>query len=158
MVRKIMMLLVGALAMCGLTGCGGSDSQEVIQPDVHTLSGKLTDGVKFEDSVEEISLERALKYYGIDSSMVSDGDVYMSTGATAEEMAVFEASSAGSASVILDRLTVRRDDSVKIYIGSKPADVSRLDNAVLYIHDNFVVYVVSDDSGAALGIIKEYLE
>lgn len=133
MVRKIMMLLVGVLAMCGLTGCGGSDSQEVIQPDVHTLSGKLTDGVKFEDSVEEISLERALKYYGIDSSMVSDGDVYMSTGATAEEMAVFEASSAGSASVILDRLTVRRDDSVKIYIGSKPADVSRLDNAVLYI-------------------------
>ena len=117
MVRKIMMLLVGVLAMCGLTGCGGSDSQEVIQPDVHT-----------------------------------------STGATAEEMAVFEASSAGSASVILDRLTVRRDDSVKIYIGSKPADVSRLDNAVLYIHDNFVVYVVSDDSGAALGIIKEYLE
>ena len=96
MVRKIMMLLVGVLAMCGLTGCGGSDSQEVIQPDVHTLSGKLTDGVKFEDSVEEISLERALKYYGIDSSMVSDGDVYMSTGATAEEMAVFEASSAGS--------------------------------------------------------------
>ena len=89
MVRKIMMLLVGVLAMCGLTGCGGSDSQEVIQPDVHTLSGKLTDGVKFEDSVEEISLERALKYYGIDSSMVSDGDVYMSTGATAEEMAVF---------------------------------------------------------------------
>ena len=156
MVRKIMMLLVGVLAMCGLTGCGGSDSQEVIQPDVHTLSGKLTDGVKFEDSVEEISLERALKYYGIDSSMVSDGDVYMSTGATAEEMAVFEASSAGSASVILDRLTVRRD--VKMYIGSKPADVSRLDNAVLYIHDNFVVYVVSDDSGAALGIIKEYLE
>ena len=122
---------------------------------MHTLSGKLTDGVKFEDSVEEISLERALKYYGIDSSMVSDGDVYMSTGATAEEMAVFEAS---SASVILDRLTVRRDDSVKMYIGSKPADVSRLDNAVLYIHDNFVVYVVSDDSGAALGIIKEYLE
>ena len=155
MVRKIMMLLVGVLAMCGLTGCGGSDSQEVIQPDVHTLSGKLTDGVKFEDSVEEISLERALKYYGIDSSMVSDGDVYMSTGATAEEMAVFEASSAGSASVIFDRLTVRRDDSVKMYIGSKPADVS---NAVLYIHDNFVVYVVSDDSGAALGIIKEYLE
>ena len=45
-----------------------------------------------------------------------------------------------------------------MYIGSKPADVSRLDNAVLYIHDNFVVYVVSDDSGAALGIIKEYLE
>ena len=158
MVRKIMMLLVGVLAMCSLAGCGGSDSQEIIQPDVYTLSGMLTDGIRFEDSVEKISLDRALKYYGIDNSMVNAGEVMMSTGATAEELAVFEAASASSASAILDKLTVRRDDMIRMYINDKSSEVARLDKAVLYIHGNFVVYVVCDDSEGVLKIVREYLE
>ncbi len=158
MVRKIMMLLIGVLAMCSLAGCGGSDSQEIIQPDVYTLSGKLTDGIKFEDSVEEVALDRALKYYGIDSDMVNAGEVLMSTGATAEELAVFEAASTSSASVILEKLTAHRDDRIKMYINSKSTEIVRLDNAVLYAHGNFVVYVVCDDSEGALKIIREYLE
>lgn len=158
MVRKIMMLLVGVCVMCSLTGCGGSDSQEIIQPDVNTLSGKLTEKVEFEDSVEEISLERALKHYGIDSNVVKDGVVRMSTGATAEELAVFEGVSATGATTILDTLSARRDDRVRMYIKDSPEEVARLDNAVLYLHDNFVVYVVSDDSDSALSIVKEYLE
>ena len=46
--------------------------------------------------------------------MVNAGEVMMSTGATAEELAVFEAASASSASAILDKLTVRRDDMIRI--------------------------------------------
>ena len=158
MVRRLKILFLGVMVECGLTGCGGSNDQKIVRPDVHILADKLTDGVEFEDSVEEISLERALKYYGIDSSMVKDGEVHMSTGATSEEMAVFDTTSAAAASTILDKLTARRDDRVKMYISDKPSEVTRLDNAVLYIHDCFVVYVVSDDSDGAESIIKGYIE
>ena len=126
MVRKIMMLLIGVLAMCSLAGCGGSDSQEIIQPDVYTLSGKLTDGIKFEDSVEEVSLDRALKYYGIDSGMVNAGEVLMSTGATAEELAVFEAASTSSASVILEKLTAHSLIGSRCILTANPLRLSDL--------------------------------
>ena len=71
---------------------------------------------------------------------------------------MFEAASASSASAILDKLTVRRDDMIRMYINDKSSEVARLDKAVLYIHGNFVVYVVCDDSEGVLKIVREYLE
>ena len=118
----------------------------------------LMQNVKFEDSVEEISSETALRYYGIDSVQVQDSAVYMSTGATAEELAVFQASSTVDAQGILADMKKRRDSQLRMYLDYKSSEAARLDDAVLYVHDTFVVYMVSDDSETAQGIISDYLE
>ena len=107
---------------------------------------------------EEVSSETALRYYGIDSVQVQDSAVYMSTGATAEELAVFQASSTVAAQGILADMKKRRDSQLQMYLDYKSSETARLDDAILYVHDTFVVYMVSDDSETAKGIISDYLE
>ena len=88
MIKRIIYLLACCLVICSLAGCAGNGDDEADMPDVHSLADMLMQNVKFEDSVEEVSSETALKYYGIDSVQVQDSAVYMSTGATAEELAM----------------------------------------------------------------------
>lgn len=89
---------------------------------------------------------------------MQDSAVYMSTGATAEELAVFQASSTVDAQGILADMKKRRDSQLQMYLDYKSSEAARLDDAVLYVHDTFVVYMVSDDSETAQGIISDYLE
>ena len=134
MIKRIIYLLACCLVICSLAGCAGNGDDEADTPDVHSLADMLMQNVKFEDSVEEVSSETALRYYGIDSAQVQDSAVYMSTGAK------------------------RRDSQLQMYLDYKSSEAARLDDAVLYVHDTFVVYMVSDDSETAQGIISDYLE
>ena len=68
----------------------------------------------------------------------------MSTGATAEELAVFQASSTVDAQGILADMKKRRDSQLRMYLDYKSSEAARLDDAVLYVHDTFVVYMVSN--------------
>lgn len=158
MFRKSGMLIVSVLLLLCMAGCGNGEEQETAVPDVYTLWEKLMDGLTFEDSVSEVSADRAMKYYGIDSGTVRDCVVYMSTGATSEELAVFQADTDVDAQNILTAMTARRDAQIKTYLDYKKSEIDRLDDAVLYSHGSFVVYVVCDDSAAAEKIIREYLE
>ena len=154
MIKRIIYLFACCLVICSLAGCAGNGDDEADMPDVHSLADMLMQNVKFEDSVEEVSSETALRYYGIDSVQVQD----MSTGATAEELAVFQASSTVDAQGILADMKKRRDSQLQMYLDYKSSETARLDDAVLYVHDTFVVYMVSDDSETAQGIISDYLE
>ena len=158
MFRKSGMLIVSVLLLLCMVGCGTGEEQETVVPDVYTLSEKLMEGLTFEDSISEVSADRAMKYYGIDSGMVRDGVVYMSTGATSEELAVFQANTDVDAQNILAAMTARRDSQIKIFLDYKKSEIGRLDDAVLYSHGSFVVYVVCDDSAVAEKIIRGYLE
>ena len=155
MIKRIIYLFACCLVICSLAGCAGNGDDEADMPDVHSLADMLMQNVKFEDSVEEVSSETALRYYGIDSVQVQDSAVYMST---AEELAVFQASSTVDAQGILADMKKRRDSQLQMYLDYKSSETARLDDAVLYVHDTFVVYMVSDDSETAQGIISDYLE
>ena len=109
MIKRIIYLFACCLVICSLAGCAGNGDDEADMPDVHSLADMLMQNVKFEDSVEEVSSETALRYYGIDSVQVQDSAVYMSTGATAEELAVFQASSTVDAQGILADMKKRRE-------------------------------------------------
>ena len=138
MIKRIIYLFACCLVICSLAGCAGNGDDEADMPDVHSLADMLMQNVKFEDS--------------------EDSAVYMSTGATAEELAVFQASSTVDAQGILADMKKRRDSQLRMYLDYKSSEAARLDDAVLYVHDTFVVYMVSDDSETAQGIISDYLE
>ena len=109
-----------------------------------------------EDGIRDRSPSRGLG--DVYKRQVQDSAVYMSTGATAEELAVFQASSTVDAQGILADMKKRRDSQLQMYLDYKSSEAARLDDAVLYVHDTFVVYMVSDDSETAQGIISDYLE
>ena len=156
--RKIFVVMLALLLLGCIAGCGQKSDDHKDEPDVHTLADKLMSGLTFEDSVSEVLPDVALKYYGIDSAGIVDCDVHISTGATSEEVAVFEAQTAIDAQSILDVMKTRQDTQIKTYFEYNSNEVSRLDDAVVEAHDRFVVYVVSNDSAKAEEIIRGYLE
>ena len=112
----------------------------------------------FEDSLSELDTNVALTYYGIDADKVKNSVVVVSTGATAEEIAVFEAADQSSADAIKSACEDRKAKQTTSYADYKPSETSRLDKAIIKEDGNYVVYCVTDDTDKANEIIDKYFK
>jgi hypothetical protein len=81
--------------------------------------------------------------------------MYMSSGSTAEEVAVFEAPDSSTAELMkehVEEYLADQRDSFEKYI---PEEAERIDNAVVQQNGNYVVLCVSGDSDKAKSLISE---
>ena len=143
--------IAGMLAGCGTTVGGNGDSKEALKINVTDMANELKNGLTFEDSLSELDTNVALTYYGIDADKVKNSVVVVSTGATAEEIAVFEAADQSSADAVKSACEDRNADY-------KPSETSRLDKAIIKEDGNYVVYCVTDDTDKANEIIDKYFK
>lgn len=152
MKKKILKLVaVLSLAMLLFTGCGGGTVKTI---DTAVLADDLYAGVTWQDQLSEIDLNKALTLYGINSDAVASGKVYMGTNATAEEIAVLEASSEEQVSVIEDGVTARIDAQKTSFQSYNAAEVPKLENAYIQTKGNYVILCVCDDKSEAEAIVN----
>ncbi len=147
-------LLMCAMVMTMLAGCGGSANVTI---DTAELADDIYAGVTWQDQISEVDLSKALSLYGIDSDAVTSGKVYISTNATAEEIAVLEVSSTGDVTVDDVKTCVEgRVESQKASFESyNAAEVPKLENALIYVKGQYVILVVCDDVSEAETVIEE---
>ncbi len=144
--------LVWAVLLLALTisACGGK-TQAV---DVDQLAGELLEQVAFEDELTELDDSMVAALYGVENAQ--EQKVYLSSGATAEEVAVFrfatEEEAQAALAVLEQRLESRRTD----FANYMPDEAARLDNAVLERSGCFVALCVSAGD-TAKEIISSYL-
>lgn len=138
-------LMTGVLA-----GCGSSTGLTI---DTGALAAELYEGITWQDQIQEVDLSKALSLYGISEDAVFTGSVYISTNATAEEIAVFEAVSGDEASAIKDKLETRVETQRSSFESYNPAEVPKLDNAVIQVKNTYVVLVVCDNTSEAKTIL-----
>lgn len=164
--------LAAAIGLVLVSGCssevstGGSDgsadknnSEESSAPvDIEKAAAEILSEVEFEDTLTELETDTALAYYGISSDDVSDSVVMISTGATAEEIAIFEAFDASGAEDIKGACEARQDKQITSYNDYKPSEVSRLEDAIIYVNGNYVVYCVVDDTDKTEEILEKYFK
>lgn len=160
--KKILLLLTVCCMLGILAGCGDNkekkETTDNIEVNVSDLAEKLSTELTFEDSLSKLDNAVALKYYGIDETIVKDCAIYISTGATAEEIAVFEANSADDAETILAACRTRKDKQVTSYSDYKPSEVDRLEHFVMMREDKYVVFCVNDDVDKAQEIIDNTIQ
>lgn len=162
MKKKAICAVVAVGIMGIMSACSGEVSTnkdaENKTINIDDVAGKLQSDLKFEDSLSEIEETSALQYYGIDKAAVKDSVVIISTGATAEEIAIFEASSKDDVSTIEKACKDRLDKQTTSYESYKPAEVDRLKSAIIEVDGNYVFYVVADDKDKANDIIDGYFK
>ncbi len=146
--------MLGMLAGCGTTVSTG----ENVAVDVAAMTDSLYTGLTFEDTLSELNDDTALSYYGIEQDDVTECVVMVSTGATAEEIAVFEATDKAAAATVKEACESRLEKQINSYNDYKPAEVSRLDEAIIETSGNYVVYCVADDTDKVNEIIDEYFK
>ena len=144
--------LVPALAMVfALAGCGGA--AEPI--DVSALGQQLVDAAGFGEPMNALDGAVALGLYGAPEGTTVAA--WAGTGATAEEVAVFDCGSAEAAGALVKTLEQRNDVRASQYADYDPEEVPKLENALIISGGQYVVLLVAQDQGDAAKIASDAL-
>lgn len=150
------MIAAAAAACILLASCGGSG--EDLNVDINALAEELNTGITYEDPLEKLDSDMVGMLYEVDG-LVTESVVYMGSGATAEEIAVFACNDADTAKnevkPIVDAHVQSQIDSFEDYV---PGEVAKLEKAVVRQAGKYVALSVSNDPDGANKILDKYLK
>ncbi|TGJ77077.1 hypothetical protein CAGA_11530 [Caproiciproducens galactitolivorans] len=153
MKRILLFALSAAILLCA--GCA---SKAVKTLDTQEVANKLLSAVPFADQMSQIESETALQLYGLDESTVAKSAVYESTGATAEEVAVFEAKDEKTAKKVKEAAQKRIENQREGFKDYQPKEMEKLKSPVLVTSGKYVILCVSDQNSTAQKIIDSYIK
>ena len=154
--KRLAAAVLAGTVLLACASCANRDEAQSSAPiDAVALADSLAGTVPFVDQMTPLELDAAVNVYGIDSAAVSAGKAYVSTGATAEEIAVFTAADAGQVETVRAALEKRVEDQKVAYTNYQPQEMTKLSDPVIETRGDTVILCVSDDNSAALSVIDE---
>ena len=145
-------LLLGLLLV--LTGCAKDEPKEV---DPAVLADTLNTALTFKDEMTAGN-EAVLKMlFEIDEADIEAFKIYESSGATAEEIAVFKAKDEKAAERIYQAMQKRVEEQKTAFENYQPAEMKKLQDPLIKKQGVMVVLCVSDDTPAAEKAVREAL-
>lgn len=151
-IKNALCLVLCALTIFAFAGCSGTQTKEI---DIEKLANDILTQVQFKDTLTKLDDDMISKLYGIDYA--EQQIVYISTGATAEEIALFKLKDESDAQNAYDAVNKRLDyqkSSFELYI---PEEMVKLDAAVIDLYGNYVIFCVSDGDTAKT-VIDGYIK
>lgn len=147
---KKQIVVAAALALtCVLSACGGGKATI----DIDALTTDVVTNAAFADEMSKLDTDTVAALYGIDYA-VSES-VYVSSGATAEEVAVFELKDSDDAQSALTAAQARIESQEASFKDYTPEELPKLKDAIVEAYGNYVIVCVCDDD-AAKDIIDGY--
>ena len=145
--------LLAVLCFTFLAGCG---QKKAVSIDVSKLADELKNTVQFSDSMEEISEAAFANKYNIDASDIAVKKVYVGSGATAEEIAVFEAKDEEAAGRIMTAVNSHIEEQIHEYTNYSPDELKKLSDPVKIQTGKYVILCISDHNDTAEACINKY--
>lgn len=140
-----------------LTACGGSDSQP--QKSAAEIADAIYSTQTFQDTLNAIDADMLGDYYRIDAADLTDSKVYVSGSfSTAEEIAVFQASSSDAVENIKKAIDTRLEDLKLAFENYVPGEMTKINDPVLITKGTTVVLVLADDTAAVSDQVNELLK
>ena len=155
MKKLLSLALAAVLVLCLLTGCGSE--QEKVSFDPAEAAEALLETKAFSDILSPVDAKVAESLYSVDPEKVAACAVYCSTGATAEEIAIFQCSDEAAAKALEQSARARLESQAAAYAGYGPQEVPKLENADLRVSGVYVTCVVSADTAAAAAVLDKYM-
>ena len=153
--KKTVALLLAALCLLtALTGCGGS-KKKTLEP--RSFVDELMTQAKFTDSLNELDAKVVPILYNISESDYKSAIVYAGTAATAEEIAVFEATDDAAADRLLEAAKARVASQIETYKSYGPAQAMTLENGTVVKTGSYVIVVICTDTEGAKKVTDKYI-
>ena len=153
MKKLAIMFLVLALA-AGLCACGGSGGASDKAVDLSSAAEDILGSGAFSDILSQPPEGVAARLYGYDEGDVEEYVLYTGTGATAEEIFLVKAADGAAASRIAALCRTRVDNQKTAFESYVPAEIPKLDSAVVTVDGNYVFFVVANDAAAASAAVS----
>ncbi len=157
MKTKVMSVVCVLALLLTLTACGGSDSQP--QKSAAEIADAIYSTQTFQDTLNAIDSDMLDDYYRIDAADLTDSKVYVSGSfSTAEEIAVFQASSSDAVENIKKAIDTRLEDLKLAFENYVPGEMTKINDPVLITKGTTVVLVLADDTAAVSDQVNELLK
>lgn len=153
--KRIFAMLLALTLFAFTTGCGSTANVDI---DVAALAAELAAADIFDDIVSDLPARVAPQYYSYDEADVVSCALYQSTLAAAEEVFVAECTDHAAAERVMEACEGRVADQKASYENYVPAEIPKLDDALLMTVGSYVFFVVSNNSPAAQQIVERYLK
>lgn len=126
--------------------------------DVSAIADKILENVKFKDELGSINAKVLAGIYGIDENLIQNAAGYAGGGATAEEIAVFEAKKIADAREIEKKVKEHIENRKKSFESYIPEEIPKLKRPFIYSNGKLVVVCVADSYGKLENILKEFVK
>lgn len=152
--KKIFAMVLALALFAVAAGCGSTE----VEVDVAALAADLAAADIFDDIVSEMPAELVPHFYSYDETDVVGCALYQSTLAAAEEVFVAECADHAAAERVMAACEGRISDQTAAYESYVPAEIPKLDDALLQAVGRYVIFVVSNNTPAAQQIVESYLK
>ncbi|MDD4402945.1 MAG: DUF4358 domain-containing protein [Desulfitobacteriaceae bacterium] len=146
--RFLLGLSVVALSLM-LLGC----SHQTTDINLDGLIEDMLQNIEFQDELVELDTGGIDRLYSLGEGV--SGRVFIGSGATAEEIAVFEAGGKQAAIQMREYALAHIDEQKQSFAGYLPKELKKLDEAIVLQYGKYVIVCVTDDADAS-GIIEAH--
>ena len=150
MKKLVICFCVLILVLC-LSGCGGGNKGV----DLNDLAQDLLDSGAFSDVMSPMADGVPAMTYGFDAADVEECVMYYGTGATAEEIFLAKTTGAEAAARLQDLCQTRIQNQQAAFANYVPAEMPKLQSAVIGTAGSYVVLIVSNDPGTCQSIVEK---
>ena len=154
--RRVSYVFLATVLLAALTGCGGADRSKAV--DLIALAADLTGSGVYSDILNPPfeDAEVVATLYDLAPTDVTTGIVRCSTGATAEELALFQAADEDAAARIEMAMQTRVQRQIAAFARYVPEEVPKLEQALVQRSGVYVALVVAAQSDGADKILYNY--
>ena len=151
--KKLNSVLLALFLCMFATACGQKD----ITIDIELLTRDLLENVDFEDELSSVDSDIINSVYGVDSDSVK-ASAYIGSGATAEEIVVFEAQNNKKAKEALELANKYIEERKEDFESYNPKEINKLNNATVLQKDNYIIICVTNDEINANKVINKHIK
>lgn len=153
--KNTIALLLAAALLVSATACGKNDVADDTVVDIKTVSETLLADIAFTDDLALIDDDTITVLYGIDNA--SEQYVYIGSGATPEEIALFTFATEAEAEAGFALAEMRVADQKEAFSDYNSWEMPKLDDAVVKQYGTTVALCISPDADAAVALLDEQL-
>lgn len=151
-IRKAAAALLAAALVFALAACG---QEKELKLNIDEFGEELYAAGTFGEELYALDESVAQGLYGVDAQ--TRCWVRAGSGATAEELAVFETEDSQAAAALAEKLQARNSDRIESYSSYIPNEVPKLENAVIISGGRYVVLCVATDASAVRELAEKTL-
>lgn len=160
--KKICVVVMVLCLVFSMVACGGdsevNESNSALQSAAASdIAQYLKENTQFEDAMDYLDVDIAMSLFNLteEEVVLEDSAIICSTGATAEEIAVFTACE-GTVEQVVAACESRIEAQKVGFENYVPAELEKLEDAVIATEGNKVILIVCDDAQNAEKLIENY--
>lgn len=154
MKKEICIIILIIVIIAGMLLFTNKDKN--IKIDINKISKDIMENIKFEDELNKMDNDTVAKLYDINDA--TSQLVYMSSGATAEEIAIFEFKDKYECKIALEKANNRIEEQKQNFKDYMPKEMKKLENAIIKNKNKYLIVCVTNNQEKIEEILDKYIK